>query len=108
MYGTVACHRIIEQFGLEETLIPIQSQPSAMGRAAPHQPRLPRAPFSPESSRDGALTASLSIKGEASYLYLYDFRMMIADHTPKLALHLLIPETSKRRKINLSFIVSPR
>ena len=52
---------IIEWLRLEGTLKIIQFQPSAMGRAATHQIRLPRAPFNLtlNVSRDGTATASL-------------------------------------------------
>ena len=49
-------HRITEWFGLEGILKPTQFQPPAMGRAATHQLRLPRAPsnLALSASRDGA------------------------------------------------------
>ena len=48
--------RIIEWLRLEGTLKITQFQPPAMGRAAPHQLRLPRAPsnLALSASRDGA------------------------------------------------------
>jgi len=53
VYGTVTRHRMIEWFGLEGILTPLQSQASTVGRAAPHQLRLPRAPSSPALSPPG-------------------------------------------------------
>jgi len=47
-------YRIVERLGLERTLKPTQLQPRAMGRAAPHQLRLPRTPsMALSTSRDG-------------------------------------------------------
>jgi len=40
-------HRFVEWLGWEEASMPIQTSPPAMGRAAPHQLRLPRAPPNP-------------------------------------------------------------
>jgi len=52
-------HRLTERFGLQ-TLKPIQFQPPALGRAAPHQLGLPRPPsnLASSTSRDRAPTAS--------------------------------------------------
>ena len=60
--------RIIEWLGLEGTSKIIQSQPSAMGRAATQQLRLPRAPsnLALSASKDGASTASVGSCARAS------------------------------------------
>ena len=61
---------------LEGTLKIIESQPPAMGRAAPHQLRLHRTPsnLALNASRDEALTAYLGkmshlLKEDCNYLY---------------------------------------
>jgi len=46
-------HRFVEWLGWEEASMPIQTSPPAMGRAAPHQLRLPRAPPKREPPRMG-------------------------------------------------------
>jgi len=57
----------IEWFVLEETLKPTQLQPPAMGRAAPHQLRIPRAPSNLALSIQGwGTTASLGSCASAS------------------------------------------
>jgi len=60
--------RLPEWPWLEGTLKPTQLQPSALGRAAPHQLRLPRAPSNPalSLSRDGAPTALWAACAKAS------------------------------------------
>ena len=53
-------HRNTEWLGFKETLQPTQLQPCAVGRAAPHQLRLPRAPSNLALSLQGwGTTASL-------------------------------------------------
>jgi len=53
----VSVYRTMEWLRLEGTLKPTQHQPAAMGRAATHQLRLPRATsnLALSTSRDGAL-----------------------------------------------------
>jgi len=61
-------HRITEWLGLEGALKPTQFQPPAVGRAAPQQLRLPRAPsnLALSASKDVAPTASLGSCATAS------------------------------------------
>jgi len=58
MFNHITNHnyRIKDSFGLGGILKPTQPQPCAMGRAAPHQLGLPRAPsnLALSTSRDGA------------------------------------------------------
>jgi len=68
-YGFASLHRIIEWFGLEETLKPTLSfTPSTTGRAAIHQTKLPRAPPNLVSnvSTDGVFTSFLGSCSRAS------------------------------------------